>query len=257
MDRMKWLRRSRWVRVLIVVVGLLTIGWVVLRLVAGSSDPVSDRDALAMFAAAAGGTVPNGGPAPGVYRYRATGSERGGTGLLAISRKVPAEARLVVTPNGVGWEAELSYSRQHIEGARYTLHDGAIQVTWRRTKVTFAGFGRDDRRSAEPPSVFLPAHAAVGTKWSEAYRTGDILVRSDNRVLRAAGVELDGKRVDALVLESRSTTSGAHPGTRIETDWWAPSLGLPIRWDVDTDIGGVFAFHSTTRLVLRSAVPSR
>lgn len=134
MDRTKWLRRLRWVRVLIVVVGLLTIGWVVLRLVAGSSDPVSDRDALATFAAAARGTVPNGGPAAGVYRYRAAGSERGGTGLLAISRKVPAEARLVVTPNGVGWEAELSYGRQHIEGARYTLQDGAIQVTWRRPR---------------------------------------------------------------------------------------------------------------------------
>ena len=239
---------------LVVVVGLLGIAWVVVRQIAGSSDPVTDGDALATFEAAARGTVPTGAPEPGVYRYRAQGIERGGAGPLALSRDVPPEARLVVTPTGAGWEAELAYSRQHIEGARYELRSGAIRVTWRRTKVTFAGFGRDDRRTVDPPSVFLPAGAAPGTRWSEAYRTGDITVRAQNRVLRSERIIVRGKSFDTLVIDSRSATGGAHPGTRIETLWWSPALGLPIRWDVDMDIGGVFAFRARTSVELVSAI---
>ena len=245
------------VRVLIALVGLLAIGWVVLRQVAGTSDPVTDREALSTFNAAPRGSVPAGGPAPGVYRYRATGSERGGAGPLSISRDVPAEARLVVTPSGSGWEAELSYSRQHIEGARYEVRDGAILVTSRRTKVTFAGFGQDDRRAVDPPSVFLPAGARPGTHWTEAFHTGDISVSTQNRVLRPERVAVDGKGLDTLVVDSRSTTSGVHPGTRNETLWWAPALRLPVRWDVTMNIGGVFAFHSRISVALSSAIAAR
>jgi hypothetical protein len=254
---MRWLPRSLPVRVLIVFVVLLAIGWGVLRQVAGTSDPVTDREALSTFNAAPRGSVPAGGPAPGVYRYRATGSERGGAGPLSISRDTPAEARLVVTSSGSGWEAELSYSRQHIEGARYELRDGAIRVTSRRTKVTFAGFGQDDRRTVDPPSVFLPAGAAPGTQWTEVFHTGDISVSTRNRVLRTEHVTVDGKGLDTLVVESRSTTNGVHPGTRTETLWWAPALGLPVRWDVDMDIGGVFAFRSRISVALLSAIGDR
>ncbi len=254
---MRWLRRSRSIRVLVAVAALLVVAWVVVRQVAGSSDPVTDRDALATFNAATPGAVPAGGPAPGVYRYRAKGNERGGAGPLAIGRDLPAEARLVVTPSENGWDAELSYSRQHIETARYEVRDGALRITWRRTKVTFAGFGSDDRRVIDPPSVFLPAGAAPGAHWSEAYRTGDISVQSDNRILRAEHVPVDGANVDVLVVVSRATTSGRHPGTRTETLWWASTLGLPVRWDVDMDIGGVFAFRARIRLELVSAIPMK
>ena len=247
--------RSRVVRVALIGVAVLVAGWLVVRQVAGSSDPVSDREALATFTTAARGTVPTGGPVPGVYRYRATGTERGGAGPLVVSRGLPAEARLVVTAHDGGWQAEVSYSRQHIEGARYVLRDGAIRVTWRRTKVTFAGFGRDDRRSVTPPSVFLPVRPEVGANWVEEYRTGDISVRAESRILRRERMTVAGERLETLVLESRSTTSGAHPGIRTETLWWSPALGLPVRWNVDMDIGGVFAFKARSSLVLRATAP--
>lgn len=251
---MRWLPRARVIRVLLGLIGLVAVGLAVVWQIAGSSEPVTDKQALATFKAASSGTIPAGGPAPGVYRYTAMGTERGGAGPLAITRDVPSAARLVVTPQGRGWEAELAYSRQHIESARYEPRDGAIVITWRRTEVTFAGFGRDDRRLVDPPSVFLPAQAAPGATWSETYRTGDITVRSRNRIERSESVIVDGASVGALVVVSDSTTTGAHPGRRTDTLWWAPALGLPVRWDVDMDIGGVFAFRARTRLVLVSAI---
>jgi hypothetical protein len=187
--------------------------------------------------------------------YAATGTETGGAGPLKITRKIPSVARLVVTSRTGGWDGELSYSRQHIEGARYELRDGGWLITWRRTKVTFAGFGQDDRRTVEPPSLFVPARLRVGAEWSETFRTGDLIVRARTTVSRSEMVAVGGRQIPAFVILSRSTTEGPHPGTREETYWWAPALRLPVRWDVDMDIGGTFSFRTTSRLRLSSITP--
>ena len=68
---------------------------------------------------------------------------------------------------------------------------------------------------------------------------------------------MGGKGFDTLVVEIQSVTDGPHPGTRDETMWWAPSLALPVRSDVNMDIGGVFAFRSPISVTLVSAIPAR
>ena len=234
---------------------VLAIAGVFLWRSAGSSDPVSQDEALATFHSAQGEATAAGGPAPGVYRYTASGSEPGGLGPLAITRSLPAQARLVVTSRADGWDAEMDYSRQHIESMRVVRRGGELRVTFRRTKLTFAGFGRDDRRSVEPPSLFLPARPSPGTRWRESYRTGDINVRVDNRVVRSERMRVGDRDIDVLVVSSHSETDGPHPGTRDETLWWAPSLAIPARWDVDMDIGGTFAFRARLSVRLVSAVP--
>ncbi len=223
---------------------------------AGTSDPVSEQDALASFRSAPARPPTAAGPRPGVYSYAAGGTETGGAGPFRVSRELPRDARLVVTSRPDGWEAELAYSRQHVESARYAIRGGQVRIAWRRTKVTFAGFGRDDRRTVDPPSLFLPADLAVGVRWAETYRTGDLRVRSDSRVLRSEVVDVGGTPVDAYVIAIRSLTQGPHPGTRTETLWWAPSLRLPVRWDVDMDIGGTFAFRARSTVRLRRATPA-
>jgi hypothetical protein len=240
----------------IVAVGIVAAGLVV-RDRAGHSDPVGASEALAAFNAAGTTPAPPGGPTAGVYRYRVVGSETGGAGPFSVRRQLPSEATMVVTGAGQGWDAELSYSRQHIEGARYVIRDGAILVTSRRTKVTFAGFGQDDRRDADPPSVFLPANATVGTRWSDNSRTGDIDVRGENRILRAERVTIGTVAVQTLVIEARSSITGAHPGTRTEVIWWAPALGIPVRSTIAMDIGGVFGFSTDIETRLVSTQPAR
>ena len=233
----------------------VAIAVVLLWRAAGSSDPVSQDEALAIFRSAQGDAAATGGPAPGVYRYTASGSETGGVGPFAVTRSLPGQARLVVTSRPDGWEAELAYSRQHIEAMRVARRGGELRVTFRRTKVTFAGFGRDDRRAVEPPSLLLPAHPSPGTRWRETYRTGDLNVRAGNRVLRNERVRVGDRDIDVVVLSSHSDTDGPHPGTRDETVWWAPSVAIPVRWDVDMDIGGTFAFRARSSVRLTSAVP--
>jgi len=255
---MRLLPRTRPFRLLaLAVVAGLVVGGVLLWRGAQGSDPVSEREALAAFRARPVGAAPPGGPTPGVYTYRSTGSERGGVGPFAVSRRLPRTARLVVTAAPGGWQAELSYSRQHIEGATYVIAEDGVRVASRRTDVTFAGFGRDDRRSVDPPSLYMPAGPKVGDAWKERYRTGDINVVDDSRVVRAEHLRVGARSVAALVVKTHSVTDGPHPGTRDETLWWAPSLGVPVRSDVHMDIGGVFAFKATSSISLTDTRPRR
>lgn len=241
---------------ILVVVVLLVAGAAATRWNAGRSDPVSPGEALDAFRSAPDGARLNGAPRPGVYAYRASGRESGGAGPFTIGRDLPATAQMVVVAREGGWEAELLYSRQHIEGTRYVIAaDGAIRVTWHRTKVTFAGIGRDDRRDVEPPSLAVPSNPVPGVAWNERYRTGDVTVRVENRIDRAEVVRVGGRPVDTVVIVTRATTDGPHPGTRSETAWWAPALGLPVRWDIDMDIGGTFGFEVTSSVRLQSTRP--
>lgn len=223
---------------------------------AQSSTAVSPAQALEAFRESPSTAPVPTAPKPGVYEYRATGSERGGVGSLTIGRKLPGTTRLVVTHVSGGWEATFFFSEEHVEASRYIPQaDGALTVTWHRTKVTFAGIGRDDKRDVTPPSLVLPADAAPGKSWRERYRTGDINVDTESRIVGAEQVRVGNTPVDTLLIETHSTTDGPHPGTRDEKLWWAPTLGLPARWDVAMDIGGTFGFTGRSSIRLASPVP--
>jgi hypothetical protein len=244
---------------LLVTVGLV-VGGIWLWRSAHSSTPVPARDAVAAYREGAAVRPPPaaGLPRPGVYTYRVSGSERGGVGPLGIQRTLPGEAQLIVTalPGGA-YQTELDYSREHIEAARYRRTPAGIQITWRRTDITFAGFGRDDRRAVSPSSLYLPAAVRVGRAWTERYRTGDLSVSATSRVVRAERVTVGGRSVPTLVVVTRSVTSGPHPGTRTETIWWAPSLGLEVRRSDRLRVTGTFAFRESADLSLESAEPAR
>ena len=182
-----------------------------------------------------------GGPAPGVYRYRAVGSRagRGGTACRSAATFRPRRgwwSRPARTGGTRSCPTAASTSR-----ARGTSSATArSRVTSRRTKVTFAGFGRDDRRSGRSRRRCsfrrAPCPARTGAK-----PTAPAISRrgaEPRSAQRAGDGGRDGPR-HAGRGRARSTTSGPHPGTRTETLWWAPELGLPVRWDVDMDIGGV------------------
>jgi hypothetical protein len=76
-----------------------------------------------------------------------------------------------------------------------------------------------------------------------------------SRALRAQTVRVDGREVPTVVVQAASVTGGAHPGTRRETLWWAPSLGLAVKQDLRMDIGGSVTLKVRARLDLESTAP--
>lgn len=226
---------------------------------ARSSTPVSEDAALEAFRRGAGagtGERAPGIPLPGVYTYRQSGSEKGGAGPVSISRDLPDRARYVVTRVPEGYAEELDISQEHVEGLRLRVGaGGGSRAVSRRTEVEFLGFGRDDRRDLRPAPLHLPRDLRVGRSWSGRYTAGELPVSFRSRVLRREAVEIEGRRIDCVVVRTVGDTGGAHPGTRTDTRWWSPALALPLRWTIDMRIRGVATLDTHADLTLESLTP--
>ena len=222
-----------------------------------SSTPASEEEAVAAFrggAQAAASRRP-GVPRPGVYSYRVDGFERASAGPLRVSRPLPRRAPALVRPTPDGYELEVRFSKEHVEGFRYRVDGRGIFAVQSRTELTFLGVGRDDRRALRPPPLHMPLRPHVGQEWRGTYRAGDLVVRVRSRVLRAETLRIGGRSVPTVVVAIRSDTEGAHPGRRIETLWWSSEVGLPVRHETDLEIHGVVGLTAKATLELVSTQP--
>lgn len=249
---------ARFIMIAIGVVALAAVGLGAWAWYAGrTSTEISEERALRAYRRAGGEETPREGvPKPGVYTYDQAGSESGGIGPASISRRLPGEARYVVTLEPGGYSAELALAAEHIEVVRFRLDGGDVRAVWRRTDITFVGVGRDDRRDLVPPPLERPGALAVGRRWNNTYRAGDLPVTSLSRVLRREAITVDGRTLSALVIRTVGDTGGAHPGTRIDTVWWSQALSLPLRWRIDMEVSGVARITTRTDLRLGSTIPT-
>lgn len=244
-------------------------GWGVAALVAVSavlafqqartSTPVSVSEALGTFRhdGDASAAVPRFGPAPGVYTYRASGSEAGTVGPLRIRRPVPADARLVATPAPGGFQTELQVSKEHIEGYRFRVQGDWAVLAWRRVDVTFLGVGRDDRNPVRGSARWIPLRPRVGMTWTLDFWTRSLHATGTGRVTGRRTVTVDGARRTVYLIDLRTTTAGAHGGPRRETLWWSPEDRLPLRWVSTTRLDGVVGFRSHMDMTAASLRPAR
>lgn len=223
-----------------------------------SSTPADANTAVADFrasgAAEAAATRP-GVPAPGVYRFRQSGEESAGTGPLTISRPFPDQALYIVRPIAGGYHEDLRMSAEHVEEVRFRVDRAGSHALWRRTKVTFAGIGEDDRNDVTPPSLDHPSDLKVGRTWGGRYASGPMTVDFSARVVGKETVDVGGTRVPAFVVRMQSEFEGPTSGSRTDVFSWAPSLSLPVRWSIEQTTTGDAEFEMDAQLELESAVP--
>lgn len=225
---------------------------------AGESTPADPDAAVRDFRAAAGGGA---GPRPGVpragvYRLRQSGTERGGVGPIDISRDLPDVALYTVTPAPGGYREQLDISGEHVESSLLRVgRAGASRRVSTRTKVTFLGVGRDDRRELRPPPLRLPPRLAVGATWSSRYTAGTLPISVRGSVLRKDVVEIDGRRLPVVVVRSVTDTGGTHPGRRTDVIWWSVPRALPLRWSIDAEIRGIAKLRTRAELAMETLAP--
>ena len=196
-------------------------------------------------------------PASGVYRYRASGSESAGSGVLSASRPLPDEALYIITPRQGGYHEDLRLSEEHVEEADFVVGSRGTTATWRRTKVTFLGVGADDRDDVQPPSMDHPSKLAVGRSWAGSYNLGSLKIDYTGKVTGKETAQLDGKSVPVFVLRTDSTFTGSTPGSRTDEIRWSPALSLPVAWSIDQKTGGDAEFSISADLALVSGTPQR
>lgn len=226
---------------------------------ARSSTAASSADAIEQYRAADAPVSASveGAPEPGVYRFRVSGREAAGSGVLSADRALPSEAVYVITPTADGYHEDLRFSKEHVEEARFRVTDEGPVATWRRTKVTFLGLGTDDRNDVVPPSLDHPSELGRGDRWSGTYRLGELEVSYRARVVSTGTAEIDGRQVETATFRTESTYAGPTPGERTDVVTWAPELSLPLSWTIEQSTGGSAEFTMSAEMELVSATPER
>jgi hypothetical protein len=237
---------------IIVVVLLAAAGtWFWVR--AGQSTEITTGAALAQYGAPGGRTVA--GPQAGVWTYDAHGSETVGLGPVKVTRDLPPEARMVVRPAGSGYWRSLAFSEEHVERTRLAVSDAGTRAVERSTKVTVSGLGRTDSVDLVPPPLIYPRAIAVGDQWRQRYVLRDLHVDARVRVTSHDVVVVNGTRVPVVVIRTSGEITGPTPGHRDDTEWYAPSLGLPVRLVITMTVSGTASLRMSADLTLTSTEP--
>ena len=125
----------------------------------------------------------------------------------------------------------------------------------RSTKVTVAGLGRTDDVTLVPPPLIYPRTLAVGDHWRQRYSLREIDVDAEVRVTGRAVIPVAGQDVPVFIIRTVGRITGPMPGQRVDTEWYAPSLGLPARTRIRMDISGTASLNLSADLSLASTAP--
>lgn len=237
------------IAIVLVLVGVGVWFWVR----AGQSTEITTGSALAQYGAPGTRTVA--GPRAGAWTYRAHGEETVGLGPVHVTRDLPAEARIVVRPAPDGYWRSLALSEEHVESTRLRVFAVGTRAVARSTKVTVAGLGRTDDVTLVPPPLIYPRTLAVGDHWRQRYALRELHVDAQVRVTGRAVLPVNGQDVPVFIIRTSGQITGPMPGHRDDTEWYAPSLGLPVRLTIAMDITGTASLKLTADLSLASATP--
>jgi hypothetical protein len=244
---------------LVVLLGVAGGAWWVWQ-GAHTSTAVEATDAVSEFRTgeAAPDVAPRPGvPEAGVYRYRVTGQEAAGSGVLSAERPLPAEAVYIITPTAEGYHEDLRFSEEHVEEARFRVDPAGTTAEWRRTKVTFVGIGSDTRDDVVPAALDHPRPMKAGDEWGGEYQLGELAVSYTAKVVGTGTATVDGRTVRTVTYRTDATFTGSTPGTRTDVVEFAPGLSLPVAWSIDQTTGGASDFTVSADMELVSATPER
>ena len=223
----------------------------------GHSTPVSQNAAVERYRTETQAAPSGRPPRTGVYPYAVDGWECAGVGPLCLHRTLPQRAELIVTRGRAGLTLELDVSAEHVEAQRFAERPGGRYLSWRRTKLTFAGVTQDDAHATTPATLALPAKLHVGQRWTARFHDSGLPVVSTSTVLRRATVDVGGRSFPTFVIQSVSTTGGPHPGTDRELAWHSEQLGLDLRLQITREIHGVFPYRMQASTQLLDLTPAR
>jgi hypothetical protein len=237
------------------VVALLVAGFVIYRML-DDTEPVTTEAALELYRAnPTPGEARAGLPAPGVYEYDVTGSERLARGPLEIDRELPPLAPMIVRHVESGYETDVRYSDSHLELSRYLMRPRGSFLTFARTviKTRFTDTTRD--RAWAPPLLRLPKVPVVGQTWGGTFTAGDLTLDIKSEVLKREAVAVGEDSIQTSVIEFRQEIRGDYTGRRTETFWYAADRGLIVKYAIESSLDGPTDFDITAEQTLRSLTP--
>jgi hypothetical protein len=227
-----------------------------------STTPIALSDAIARFDASErrhGGATPAHVPAPGVYVYETSGSERidalGGT-----AHTYPAQTTITVTHSECGFNARWDALEERWDEQRVCAGAEGWTMATTASYHEFYGNGQRNDFTCSPDSAFLPAAAGRGATWSASCTADGQAFVSTAHAMQRERMEIAGRVVETLHFRTEVRNSGSTRGGATYDVWIMPETGLiarrEVRLKVDTDsIVGDVAYEEAYTIQLTSLTP--
>jgi hypothetical protein len=247
--------RRRWPWVLSAVVVLLGSLALVVVLSTSHAKPVSLRQAEAQLGSGGGGAPGANRPAPGVYEYTGSGTER--LTLPPLSQAEGPTMPGTMTLQGSDcWVFRIDYSTHHWQTWKYCLHSAdqweAGGQTWQLWSVGPLNFTNLSTFTCAPGTMALPANATLGEQWpsrctgTNSSVTGRTISAGPYRFIGLDTVVVAGTQVSAAHFLRLRTDSGAQQGTERSEVWFSTRTGLPLRVQQDLKVTSATPFGKST-----------
>lgn len=238
----RWYRRPRWIALLAVgiALGVGVVAFAIAWSNRGGKE-VSTRDVVERYRRNPGAGDGSGGflrPEPGVYRYRASGTEKLSVASTEQQWGPTMPATVTHRSNGC-WSLRVEYSTNHWQEQRYcpdasTLLDVGGKVF---QKFDFGAFSVTDTSvfTCDPPSEVIRVGAAPGDGWAASCtgrstdRDTEVTSAGTNTFVGVEDVDVGGTTVRAFHYRLQRTLSGDQTGTEDTHDWYASTTGLLVR----------------------------
>ena len=256
------MRRRLLLGALLLVVVVVAVGVVVLW--PRGSTPITAEEALEDFREQpevedpVRGDAPR--PAPGVYRYRAAGSESVKLGALPTEdRPYPAEVTGVVVHDGECFTFTLNLLAQHTEETTYCPGVGQELVLRDHVKHQQVGALRPEAAMSCDPGVLhelstarQELRCALSMSGGPATLTADLVGTSAAEV--PATAQVGGRQHEAVKVALTYEISGDLSGTWDEAVWFGDDW-TPLRIERDLELKGLATFTEHSELVLVDRTP--
>jgi len=133
----------------------------------------------------------------------------------------------------------------------YTYHPDGIYVSDAREREGNSAASC----SFDPPGLSIPWPISTGRTFSSKGDCGTFALTLDSHVDSARRVNIGGVPVDVFVIATVVSTHGSIESTGRETDFFAPSIGLPVHIESEQRATSGTPYEKQLTLDLMSAEP--
>jgi hypothetical protein len=247
--------RRRWPWVVGGVVVVLAVAGVGVVLSADHARQVPLREAEARTGGGSGAAGNDGRPAPGVYAYTGSGTERLSLPPLSQSEgpTIPGTMSLL---GADCWMLRLDYSTHHWQTWRYCQHGADLWeaggTTWQLWSVGPIDVTNVTTFTCDPGAESLPAQGAVGSTWhsrcagTNSTIAGTTVTAGPYRLVGSGTLVIGGIRTPAVHFRRNRTDTGAQRGTERADVWLDARTGLPLRLDQQLRVVTSTSFGTST-----------
>jgi hypothetical protein len=194
-------------------------------------------------------------PAPGVYRFAGSGTDRLSLPPLAQ----PEGPTMPGTVSLVGsdcWTFRIDYSSHHWQSWDFCRRGGALVETggsigqlWSIGPISLSN---RTTLHCTTTSTWLPAHLAPGDRWSTSCQgtstavSGTMTTAGSDRYVRTVPMKVGGRSVPAASFRQVRTDSGAQRGSEVSSVWLEMGNGLPLRLTESIEVVTATPFGTST-----------